>query len=176
MGLKELIILYLTGVMILASAGAVVSRNPIYSVILVLVMIFHQAFLFYFLGCEFLTAIQLIVYAGAVIVLFLFVVYLINVKKERFSKLFVKGSSLGLVLIFFFGFLILKTLLLMTGLLKGMENSNKTGNIKLYPFNKLATLFFQKYLFQFEFIGVVLLVVVLGAVFLLKKLERVSHE
>lgn len=105
-----LIFLYLALAMSISSLLAVVSRNPVHAVLWVLVMILHQAFLLYTLGSEFLTAVQIIVYAGAVLVLFLFVVYMINLRKEERWKIFIQRSSLGLIVFLVFVVLFLKIL------------------------------------------------------------------
>src|SRR3989475_8066284 len=69
-----------------------------YSVIALLVMFFHIAGLFVTLHAEFLAAVQLIVYAGAILVLYLFVVMLLNVKEDdSYQRQFRLGMGLGLL-------------------------------------------------------------------------------
>jgi len=168
-----LIFYYLAFAMIVSSVGAVFSRNPVHTVLLVLVMIIHQAFLLLTLGSEFLTAVQIIVYAGAVLVLFLFVVYLINLRKESRRSMFIKRICLCAIAFLIFGTLFLINL---SAIL------NTKGNIKaILPFNLkqsnlwwMANYLFKYYLFQFEVIGVILLVAVLGAIFLVRKVKSVQ--
>ncbi|BAU23672.1 NADH-ubiquinone/plastoquinone oxidoreductase chain 6 [Caldimicrobium thiodismutans] len=169
-----LIFLYLALAMSISSLLAVVSRNPVHAVLWVLVMILHQAFLLYTLGSEFLTAVQIIVYAGAVLVLFLFVVYMINLRKEERWRIFIQRSSLGLIVFLVFVVLFFKNLAFLTALSPSFQAAlpmdlNQGTNLWW-----MARYLYSHYLFQFEIIGVILLVAVLGAVFLLRKLKEVA--
>ena len=107
---------YLAIAMIFSSVFAIFSRHPVYTVLLVLVMIVHQAFLLLTLGAEFLTAVQIIVYAGAILVLFLFVVYLINLRKETKKNIFIRKVSLITIVFLLFGALLVKNLLILISL------------------------------------------------------------
>ena len=73
---------YFAAVIVLTAVLVVAFRNPIYSVIALLVMFFHVAGLFVTLHAEFLAAVQIVVYAGAILVLYLFVVMLLNLKQD----------------------------------------------------------------------------------------------
>ncbi len=65
------------------SVLVVTRKNPVHSVMWMLLLFFHIAGLYLFLNAEFIAAIQVIVYAGAILVLFLFVVLLLNLKEEQ---------------------------------------------------------------------------------------------
>ncbi|QER41346.1 hypothetical protein F1847_00800 [Thermodesulfobacterium sp. TA1] len=166
---------YLALVMVVSSGLAVLSKNPVYTILLVLVMVVHQAFLLLTLGSEFLMAVQLIVYAGAVLVLFLFIVYLINLKKETKQSIFIRRFSLCcLVFLVFAGFMI-ANLYLIYGAQKF-----KQGALPFNPLEKdnlwwIAHYLFNYYLLPFEIIGVILLVAVLGAVFLVRKVKTTEE-
>ncbi len=169
-----IIFYYLAIAMIFSSVFAIFSRHPIYTVLLVLVMIVHQAFLLLTLGAEFLTAVQIIVYAGAILVLFLFVVYLINLRKETRKSIFIRRVSLIAIVFLLFGALLIKNLFVLISL---------KPSFKAYlPFTVeeksnvwwIANYLFKNYLLQFEIIGVILLVAILGAVFLIRKLKTVE--
>ncbi|MGQ0667475.1 MAG: NADH-quinone oxidoreductase subunit J family protein, partial [Nitrospiraceae bacterium] len=73
---------YFAGVIALTAILVVALRNPIYSALSLLIMFFHVAGLYVTLHAEFLAAVQIIVYAGAILVLYLFVVMLLNVKRD----------------------------------------------------------------------------------------------
>jgi len=77
---------YFAAVIVLTAVLVVAFRNPIYSVIALLVMFFHVAGLFVTLHAEFLAAVQIVVYAGAILVLYLFVVMLLNLKQDDWRK------------------------------------------------------------------------------------------
>jgi len=115
------------------------------------------------------------VYAGAVLVLFLFVVYLINLKKEELKKRFIKGFSPCFFVFLLFLLIAAKTALFIPGLTSYFKAHLPFGQGQK-SFYCIAKHLFQTYLFQFELIGVVLLVVVLGAVFLLRKVEKPPQE
>ncbi|MEK7336492.1 MAG: NADH-quinone oxidoreductase subunit J, partial [Nitrospirota bacterium] len=73
---------YFAGVIALTAVLVVAFRNPIYSALSLLIMFFHVAGLYVTLHAEFLAAVQVIVYAGAILVLYLFVVMLLNLKTD----------------------------------------------------------------------------------------------
>ena len=175
MEIGKLVFYYLAFAMVISGMGAVFSKNPVHTVLFVLVLVLHQALLLLTLGSEFLAAVQVIVYAGAVLVLFLFVVYLINLKKEELKKRFIKGFSPCFFVFLLFLLIAAKTALFIPGLTSHFEAHLpfSSGSNTLYS---IARYLFQRYLFQFELIGVVLLVVVLGAVFLLRRLENPREE
>lgn len=169
-----IIFYYLAIVMIFSSVFAILSRHPVYTVLLVLLMIIHQAFLLLTLGAEFLTVVQIIVYAGAILVLFLFVVYLINLRKETKRNVFIRKASLIAIVFLLFVALILKNLFILISL---------KPYFRVYlPFSVeeksnvwwIANYLFKNYLLQFEIIGVILLVAIFGAVFLIRKVRTVE--
>ena len=75
-----------TLLMLLAALSVVLSRQPIYSVLSLLVVMFCLASLFVMLGAYFVAALQVLLYAGAVLVLFLFVIMLLNLEREALSR------------------------------------------------------------------------------------------
>ncbi len=168
---NDLAFFYLALMMILSSLFTVVSRNPVHAILSLLVLVLHQAFMLYLLGSEFLTAVQIIVYAGAVVVLFLFVVYLINLSAEQRFRVFVKKTSLFMIFFLLFVFFFFKNFGLILALNPQLQSllpiDSSANHLKM-----LARYLFMEYLFQFELIGIILLVVVLGSVFLLRKLKE----
>ncbi|MBF8251541.1 MAG: NADH-ubiquinone oxidoreductase chain J, partial [Deltaproteobacteria bacterium] len=80
----ELILFYIFGgIAIIASLGLVSGKNPVHSALFMVVVFFVVAALFVLLGAEFLAAAQILVYAGAIMVLFLFVIMLLRLQKEE---------------------------------------------------------------------------------------------
>ena len=144
------------GIMLLAS------RNPVNSAMFLVLTIASLAGLFVLLEAFFLAAIQILVYAGAVMVLFLFVIMLLDLRTEerRRIKLFGLAAgvvSVGAILIIFF-----KSL------------SSATLNNSLAPHFSadtidLGKLLFSEYLLPFEIVSVLLLVAMVGVVLLSKK-------
>jgi len=74
---------YFAAVIVLTAFLVIASRKPVNSALALLVMFFHVAGLFVLLDAEFIAAVQIIVYAGAILVLYLFVVMLLNVRAEE---------------------------------------------------------------------------------------------
>src|SRR5215475_14485159 len=94
---------YVFGFVVMTSgAMVVVSRNPVYSVLFLILAFFNAAALFVLMGAEFLAMILIVVYVGAVAVLFLFVVMMLDINmaklREGFLKYLPVGALIGLVL------------------------------------------------------------------------------
>ena len=169
--MEKLLFGYLT-LGILGSALLVVfSRNVVKAVLWSLVLFLHQAVLFLTLQAEFLAAIQIIVYAGAVLVLFLFVIYLINLREEIQWPRFLNTYPWAFIAIFF--------LLILSGVAisgfhpappKGILTTQillREGHTRL-----LGEHLFREYVLAFEAAGVLLLVAVLGAVVLVRRIRE----
>jgi NADH-quinone oxidoreductase subunit J len=101
MTLPQFFFAYFAVSMTVLSLLVVTRKNPVHSVLWMLVLFVHIAGLYLFLNAEFLAAIQIIVYAGAILVLFLFVIMLLNLKGEesvrKFQKQWPVGLGIGLV-------------------------------------------------------------------------------
>ena len=164
--MTSLVFFYFAGVILLTAALVVASHNPIYSALSLLVMFFHVAGLYVTLHAEFLAAIQIIVYAGAILVLYLFVVMLLNVKRE------VRFHQQGKIALFLCFTLLAEIILLMiqkggTGLTVSAPTqsaSEISGNTEA-----IGELLYSTYLFPFEVASLILLVAMVGAVILSKK-------
>lgn len=164
--MNTLVFFYFAGVILLTASLVVAIRNPIYSALALLVMFFHVAGLYVTLHAEFLAAIQIIVYAGAILVLYLFVVMLLNVKsEERFHQQRTVGLFLGLTL-------------LAEGLLLsfrgerprfGTDTSPETTPVAIGNTEGIGEVLYSTYLFPFEVASLILLVAMIGAVILTKK-------
>src|SRR5215210_7931001 len=90
---------YFGGVIVLTAVLVVALKNPVYSALALLIMFFHVAGLYVTLHAEFLAAVQIVVYAGAMLVLYLCVVMLLNVKtEERYHNKLPGAALLGIVL------------------------------------------------------------------------------
>jgi len=152
------------------SAALVVSRrNPVHSVLFLIVCLLSVALLFLLLGAQFVAALQVIVYAGAIVVLFLFVVMLINVKKE----IVVFHSSLGHRLAAFalIAVLLIQTLAIAvagTAWVKKEAWMAQSG-ASFGTVQAVGRELFSRYLFQFEVATILLLAAIVGAVVIVKR-------
>ena len=160
------VFLYFAAVIVMAASLVVVLRNPIYSALSLLVMFFHVAGLYVTLHAEFLAAIQIIVYAGAILVLYLFVVMLLNVKREeQFNQQGPVALFLGVVLLteavlltVSRGFAVATPDPVPEGAARAVGNTESIGEV-----------LYSTYLFPFEIASLILLVAMIGAVILSKK-------
>ena len=148
-------------------AGAVnllLQTHPINSALSLIVVMSSLAVLYLLLGAEFLAIAQIIVYAGAVMVLFTFVVMLLNVGEEERTE----GSKVAKVIGFpavFVGFSILTTVFLEAQRVLGhFSLSDGVTTIK-----ELSTVLFRDMLLPFELTSVLILIAILGAVALARK-------
>lgn len=158
---------YFAVVMIALSVLIITRRNPVHSVLFMLALFFHIAGLYLFLNAEFLSAIQIILYAGAILVLFLFVIMMLNLKEELASERFIGewpiSLALGFSILMFIGFGISK-------FVQGPSGKYTIEKIKEETHTKtLGKLLYTDYLFPFEIVSIVLLIAIVGALVLAKK-------
>jgi len=168
--LQKLFFAYYAVVIIGLSLLVVTRRNPVHSVMWMLLLFFHIAGLYLFLNAEFIAAIQVIVYAGAILVLFLFVVLLLNLKEEIAIKQYVGSWPIGL---FVTGSLFVLVVSVLGTYVQGPAGKYSIDVIQSETHNKaLGTLLYTEYLFPFEIASLILLVAVVGAIVLAKRKLR----
>jgi NADH-quinone oxidoreductase subunit J len=157
---------YFAGVIALTAVLVVALRNPVYSALSLLIMFFHVAGLYVTLHAEFLAAVQLIVYAGAILVLYLFVVMLLNVKQDdRYHHQWRVAAFVCVPLL-------LEFLVLLAGNGVAPQPGPLTaGQTTAMSDNTMAigTTLFTTYLFPFEVASLILLVAMIGAIILAKR-------
>jgi NADH-quinone oxidoreductase subunit J len=150
-------------VAILSALLVITTPAPIVSALYMVVTLFCLAGFYVLLAAPFVAAIQVIVYAGAILVLVLFVIMLLNLRKIE-EKLAITWQVAGIVV---------ATLVLAASFIAIMSNS---GTLPSKPdvehFGKVAdvgNLLFTKYLYAFEVVSVLLLLAVVGAVAMIRK-------
>jgi NADH-quinone oxidoreductase subunit J len=156
----------------LAVVGAftlIFAREPIHSALSLILVMVSLAVLYLLLGAEFIAAVQVIVYAGAIMVLFVFVIMLLNAGVEErtdYSKLAkYAGLPLGM-------FLLLALAHWMWNSFIGRQIANGVGGTNAsVSTRELSAQLFQKYLFPFEATSILILIAILGALVLAKKDE-----
>lgn len=165
--MASLIFFYFAGIILLTAILVVALRNPVFSALALLVMFFHVAGLYVTLHAEFLAAIQIIVYAGAILVLYLFVVMLLNVKKEdRYHRQGLIAVFLGLTLLAEVALIALSGEIQVSplGPQEQIAAGSAVGNTE-----SIGEVLYSTYLFPFEIASLILLVAMIGAVILSKK-------
>ena len=155
----ETVIFLIFAALALGSAIVVVAhKSPVYSTMSLVLTLVSVAVLFVLLGAPFLGALQILIYAGAIVVLFLFVIMLLNLQKEETAQagrgLQVWAALLGAVV--FAGMLVL---------LFWRRAAPATGALteELVSLKALARVMFTDFLLPFEIVGLLLLVAVIGA-------------
>ena len=139
------------------------SRNPVTSAMFLVLTIISMAGLFVLLHAFFLAAVQVLVYAGAVMVLFLFVIMLLDLKEEERRKVKKLGLVAGVIAIGAIVGIFVKSLLA-TNLGRDFPTPQLEGST--IPLGKLL---FTNYLLPFEIVSVLLLVAMVGVILLSKK-------
>ena len=163
----ELAIFILTSlVAIVAALLVILQRNPIASVMYLVTTFVAQAILFIQLRAAFIAILQVIVYAGAIMVLFLFVIMLLNLRREDFGKdIKLKFKPLAIA---FSVVLLIETLVVinasMIPALPGADLPTTFGSVQ-----GVGKELFTTYLYPFELTSVLLIVAILGAVVMAKK-------
>ena len=155
--------------------GVVTVRNPFYSVLMLIVHLVSLAALFLLLRAEFVAASQVVVYAGAVMVLYLFVVAYVGGGAQLAS-----GPVLRILGPLFALALAVELCIAMLGsTLKGISGKGAHYVLGFGTPRHIGTLFLTKYLFPFEIASIVLLVAAIGAVVLARRrrgLETMGEE
>ena len=164
----QVISFYIFAAVLLASAAMVIfARNPVHSVLWLIVAFFNAAALMVLVGAEFIAMLLVIVYVGAVAVLFLFVVMMLDIDFAELRAGFMRNLPLGLLL----------AIVLVVELILGI-GAFRAGAVELggaiaaaTPADKpnieaMGALLYTKYVFLFETAGLILLVAMVGAIVL----------
>jgi NADH-quinone oxidoreductase subunit J len=162
---------YLAAVVLGGSVLVVTRRNPVHSVLWMLLVFVHIAIVFVFLNAEFLAAMQIIIYAGAVLVLFLFVLMLLDLRASDLERKLQKQWPLGVILAT--SFLVVLGVILSRSRAQvepgryTVDFIQNEGNV-----STVGKVLFSEFILPFEIASLILLVAILGAVVLaIKKVK-----
>ena len=163
----QLIAFYLFATIVIASAAMVIfARNPVHSVMWLILAFFNAAGLMLLAGAEFIAMLLVIVYVGAVAVLFLFVVMMLNIDFAELRAGFVRYLPLGaLVAIILVAELIFALGAWSAG---GIDLAARVAPAVTDKSNiqQIGELLYTRYIFLFEAAGIILLVAMIGAIVL----------
>ena len=152
-------------VAVLSALMVISARNPVHSVLFLILSFVNASGLFVLLGAEFLAMILVVVYVGAVAVLFLFVVMMLDINfvklREGFLQYLPFGALLGIVLIIELGILFLTRSFSENSLSKFVESPvmNEIENTKL-----IGQVLYTNYFYLFQISGLILLVAMVGSI------------
>jgi NADH-quinone oxidoreductase subunit J len=156
---------YLFAFVTIASAVAVVfARNPVHSVLWLILAFFNAAGLMLLVGAEFIALLLVIVYVGAVAVLFLFVVMMLDIDFAELRSGFAKNLPFGVILAIA---LLIEVILAVTAWKAGPALSGAAVNETAQPnIVGLGQVLYSRFLYPFEIAGLILLVAMIGAIVL----------
>ena len=160
------------GITLLSGLMVITSKNPVHSVLFLILAFFNAAGLFVLLGAEFLAMLLVVVYVGAVAVLFLFVVMMLDINfvelREGFQKYMPLGLGVGGLLLAELCITVFARASLKTDIVP-MEGPHNTAAIGL--------VLYTDYVYLFQLAGLILLVAMIGAITLtLRKREGVRKQ
>lgn len=165
MTINILIFIFLAIVAIAAAAGLILSRNPVYSALFLILNFLAVAVFYLVLGAPFIALAQITVYAGAIMVLFLFVIMLLGAAKPKEVETLKWQRPLAIVL---------AAAVLLEGLYAlitriSISVTTTAPDVLLADPKTLAQVLYNKYSLPFEITSIILLVAAIGAVVLTKK-------
>ncbi len=172
-GFKGIIFIITALVAIISALLMTTRKNPVHSALWMIVTFFSMAIIYLLLNAQFIAVAQVMVYAGAIMMLILFVIMLVQLEKgaeeEREKKLRSAKAKIAGALV---------TLILLVEILAGSLFSRVTGRLGEYPVElvnnvgnvkTMGALLYGQYLFPFEIASILLLVGIVGAVVIAKK-------
>jgi NADH-quinone oxidoreductase subunit J len=176
------ILFYIFGAMLVASAlGVVTARNPVHCALFLVMAFMNSAVIWLLLGAEFLALTLVVVYVGAVMVLWLFVVMMMDVDVEKLRQGFTRYAPLGalvaLVVVAQIGIVVWVRGLGLTGAPAAVARPEGYSNTA-----ELGHLLYTEYLYPFEVAAVILLVAIVAAITLTmrkrpgQKLQNVAKQ
>ena len=173
----ELFVFYLLAAVTVASGVMVISaRNPVHSVLFLILAFFNSAGLFILIGAEFLAMILVVVYVGAVAVLFMFVVMMLDINFLRLHEGFMRFLPVGLLV----GIILLAELVLVGGTYIAAGGGGEAAPAAAAPAvsNTVAigNLLYTEYFYLFQAAGMILLVAIIGAITLTLRHRPVRRQ
>ncbi len=163
---------FLTFLALLSAVLVIFSRNPVHSVLYLILTFFCLSGHYILLNAQFLAAVNIIVYAGAIMVLFLFVIMFLNLRQDTEPQ---KSMAVKLAAVISGGLL----LLIMVAALKTTDMAvmnNPAGyNSQIGLVENLGQVLFRDFLLPFELASILFLVAMVGAVMLGKKESQQRH-
>jgi NADH-quinone oxidoreductase subunit J len=156
---------FLSGLTVLSGILVITRKNPVHSALALIMALLGQAGLYLMLYAPFVAGVQIILYAGGIMVLFLFVIMLVSIEKsqkeEQFNKQWLVGLVAAVALGVLFSLVYVKGRALFPDRMALLPEQSNTQEV--------ALLLYGDYLFAFEIASLLLLVAIIGAVVMAKK-------
>jgi len=163
MPIAEILFYAFSAVLIVAALGVITARNPVYAALYLVLAFLNSAVLWILLEAEFLAIVLVLVYVGAVMVLFLFVVMMLDVNVAQLREGFTRYAPLGMLIAAIVVFEIASVVYVKSlGTARSAPAAAATGSNT----QALGELLYTKYLYPFELASVLLLVAIVAAIVL----------
>ena len=162
--MEQILFLFVALVAITGTVYFVFARNPLYAILSLIVVMFSIAGLYILLNAQFLGIVQIIVYAGAIMVLFLYILMMLNLSKEDESK---KQNLMKFAGVFSAGLLLISILGAFRGFKVQAAAANVDSSVGLTK--NLGRLLFNEYVLPFELASILIFAGIVGAVLIGKK-------
>lgn len=147
---------------VIAALSVILQKNPIYSALSLIVVIASMGGLFLLLNAHFIAVLQIVIYAGAVMTLFLFVIMMVEAKDEFRPVWSIQSKLVLLVLLVIAGITIWSV---------SLTDTQFTQLAKDFSIKSLARTLFTTYIFPFEIITILIISSVIGALYIARKEE-----
>ena len=162
MSAQLVVFLVLAAFAVAGAVSLILQRHPIYSVLSLIVVMVALAGIYLLLAAEFIAAVQIIVYAGAIMVLFVFVIMLLNAGAEERTNFSRAAHYVGVPVAIFLLFEL------------AYQIAHASAQLIVQPTpadvtRSISTLLFQSYVFPFELTSLLILIAILGAMVLAKR-------
>jgi NADH-quinone oxidoreductase subunit J len=156
---------FFAAIMLIGGIAVITRKNPVHSALALIVTLLAQASIYLMLYAPFVAGVQIILYAGGIMVLFLFVIMLVSIERSMKERQFNSQWVVGLVAATALGGLFIAVY--MKG--KDMFPEGAPSIVEGDNTQKIATMLYGQYMFAFEIASLLLLVAIIGAVVMAKK-------
>jgi NADH-quinone oxidoreductase subunit J len=171
----EAAVFYVFGsVLVLSGLAVITARNPVHGVLFLVLAFFTASAIWLLLRAEFLAIVLVVVYVGAVMVLFLFVVMMLDINLEKVREGFWKNLPLALVV---GGIMVAEMIAVLTGGYFDLLSAPRPAPVEYSNTKALGLVLYTRYAFAFEIAAVILLVAIIAAIALtLRKRKDSRHQ
>jgi len=161
--LVEILFWSFSAVLVGAALGVILSRNPVHSVLFLVLCFFNSAVLWLLIEAEFLAIVLVLVYVGAVMVLFLFVVMMLDINIEQIREGFARNAPLGALVAFI---MVVELAYVLWVRRLGIELPGVTAQMEEGTSNtaQIGAVLYTEYVYPFQLAAIVLLIAIVAAI------------
>jgi NADH-quinone oxidoreductase subunit J len=160
----------LAGLAVIGAVSLILQKHPIHSALSLIVVMVALAGLYLLLGAEFVAAVQIIVYGGAIMVLFVFVIMLLNAGIEEHTSISKMAGAPGLLLVVALAGLVAATIARSTDSIQStMQTGEMSSSLGVSKTVGISSMIFRDFVYPFELTSFLILVAVLGATVLAQR-------